>query len=82
MQSVLKTSDICESSGKSSSPKNRMINFITSFNFIFDFASKLAFSNPFNLATLYLHKFNYSELTSIKKRLDKQDNFLGLDGWN
>lgn len=59
-----------------------MINFITSFNFIFDVASKLAASNPFNLATLYLHKFNYAELTSIKRHLEKQENFLGLDGWN
>lgn len=72
MQSILKTSDISESSGKDSSPKGRMINFITSFNFIFDVASKLATWNPFNLATLYLHKFNYAELTSIKKYLDKK----------
>lgn len=82
MQSILKTSDISESSAKSTTPKGRMINFITSFNFIFDVASKLATLNPFNLAILYLHKFNYSELSSIKKYLEKQENFLGLDGWN
>ena len=33
------------------------------------------------LATLYLHKFNYAELTSIKKYLERQENFLNLDGW-
>ncbi len=60
MQSVLKTSDIYESTGKNTGPKGRMINYITSFNFIFDFASKLASVNPYNLSTLYLHKFNYS----------------------
>ncbi len=84
MQSVLKTSDIYEkesTGGKSTSPKGRMINYITSFNFIFDFASKLASTNPYNLTTLYLHKFNYSELTAIKRNLERQENFLGLDGW-
>lgn len=72
MQSVLKTSDISESSAKTNTPKGRMINYITSFNFIFDVASKLASSSPYNLTTLYLHKFNYSELTSIKRHLEKQ----------
>lgn len=71
MQSVLKSSEISESSGKTT-PKGRMINFITSFNFIFDVASKLATLNPYNLSTLYLHKFSYAELTSIKRHLDKQ----------
>lgn len=42
MQSVLKTSEIEESKLGSKSPKSRLINYITSFNFIFDFASKLA----------------------------------------
>lgn len=69
MQSVLKTSDIMESSGKNNGPKGRMINYITSYNFIFDYASKLAATNPYNLATLYLHKFNYSELTAVKRNL-------------
>ena len=59
-----------------------MLNFITSFNFIFDLSAKLSASNPYNLATLYLHKFNYAELTSIKYKIDGKQNFLGLDDWS
>ncbi len=81
MQSALKTSDIDESGVKKTGPKGRLINFITSFNFIFDFAGKLSSQNPYLIAILYLHKFSYSELTSIKRNLEKGDNFLGLDGW-
>jgi serine/threonine protein kinase len=71
MQSVIKTSDIEESGLKKAGPKGRLINFITSFNFIFDFAGKLSSQNPYLIAILYLHKFNYSELTSIKRFLEK-----------
>ena len=70
MQSVMKIPDLTQKSGNSKeSPKSRMINFITSFNFIFDFASKISVTHPFNLATLYLFKFNYSELSAIKRHL-------------
>lgn len=81
MQSALKTSDIDESGVKKTGPKGRLINFITSFNFIFDFAGKLLSQNPYLIAILYLHKFSYSELTSIKRYLEKGENFLGLDSW-
>ena len=48
------------------------MNFLTSFNFIFDLSAKLTSINQYNLASLYLHKFNYAELTSIKAYLDKK----------
>lgn len=81
MESVLKSSGLDNSKIKSQGSKGRMLNFITSFNFIFDLAAKLSAVNPYNLATLYLHKFNYAELTSLKYQIDGKQNFLGLNDW-
>jgi hypothetical protein len=66
---------------KINGPKGRMMNFLTSFNFIFYVSKKLMQLNPYNLASLYLFKFNYAELAAIKTYLEKKENFLGLDNW-
>lgn len=58
VKEVMKSTTISESKLRLQTAKGKLLNFLMKFSFIFDLAAYLRKKDAYNLATLYLLKYN------------------------
>jgi hypothetical protein len=68
--------EMTESQFRKETVKGRYMSFIMSYNFIKDIALSLARIQSNNLATLYLLKYCYSEMSALKKLVMNKVNVI------
>lgn len=58
------------------------MNEIVKYSFLRDLAIILSKYDPYNLATLYIFKYNLGELSDLRKKYENKMNIINHHEWN
>lgn len=61
--------------------KGELSNHIMKYQFLFDLATFLAQYDRYNIASLYILKYNLAEVVGIKKDLQMRNNLINHPKW-
>ena len=81
VREVSHRNELTESQLRKETVKGRFMNKVMSYNFINEVGLYLAKKSNFNLASLYLFKYAYSELSAFKARAKAQENVINHPDW-
>lgn len=81
VREVKRRNELTESHLRKETAKGKFMSRVMSFNFVNEVGLYLAKKSNFNLASLYLFKFAYSELALFRERAKKGENVINHPDW-
>lgn len=81
IREVTHKNELTESQLRKETAKGKYMSKIMSYNFINEVGLYLAKKSNFNLASLYLFKYAFSELSAFKARVKASENVINHPDW-
>lgn len=80
-KSMLKVNEMTESKLRKDTVKGTYFSYVMSYSFLFDLGLYLAKKKNTNLASLYLFKYCFSEISALKNLLNNRVNVINHGDW-
>lgn len=77
-----KVNELNDSKLRKETAKGKYVSKIMSYNFIYELGMYLAKKQNFNLSSLYLFKYAFSELSALKNKATNRQNMIDHPDWD